>query len=136
VSQGVKKAAQTISKNGFTGAPMKDKAEYTDWPSYVFDQSRFVKEIETINGTSGLKCRFFRGRENLLIKMWKPENEFKEQDRENIRQEIRAICSNWLKMQNVCVKFPWSIPLRAHLSARIKKEDRLFMKSKVRMAGQ
>jgi hypothetical protein len=81
---------------------MDVKIGYTDWPIYVFDQSDLVQEIEPIAETSRLKCRFFRGRENLLRKMWKSESGFKEQDRENIRKEIMAICSNWLKMQNVC----------------------------------
>jgi hypothetical protein len=74
----------------------------TDWSAYVFNNLDLENDIELIEGTSQLKCRFFRNKENFIKRLWKPGAELTDLDRDNIRQEIRAICSNWLKMQNVC----------------------------------
>ncbi|MBI4523771.1 MAG: SIR2 family protein [Deltaproteobacteria bacterium] len=48
-------------------------------------------------------CVLLRGRENWLARVWKGESkDITPEIVANIRQEARALCAQWLKMQNVC----------------------------------
>jgi hypothetical protein len=47
-------------------------------------------------------CLLLRGQENLLARIWTEEKpEITDEVLSDIRQEVRALCAQWLKMQNV-----------------------------------
>jgi hypothetical protein len=78
------------------------------WADLVFDKTTSVLEEikpalrDDFKGPK-LPCLLLRGRENWLTRVWKGESqEITAEIRANIRQEARALCAQWLKMENVC----------------------------------
>jgi hypothetical protein len=76
------------------------------WGSFEFDSSTTAKETPTLSpSASGGKkrCILLRGQENWLRKVLNDEQpEVTPEIVVEIRQEVRALSAQWLKMQNVC----------------------------------
>ncbi len=76
---------------------MKNK----EWSKYLFDKLELETLHKETNEEKRKICRLYRGRENWSGRVWDSDKEPTEDERDDIYQEVRALSSNWIKMQNL-----------------------------------